>query len=270
MASSTEPDDLFPESTAVPVTALFLGEYIATRPLHTMPRVADRPLMVRVGAAGFAVVFRYGAVVLFGVTADEESAFRSTLAPHVRLPADNPEFERAVLETDPEREEGAGDGTIHVHRMTAERMQVVASILAKSVCLAHYELAVAEASNLIEPFAAGLQRRSWFRPQSRRLLQHLGETLAVEHKMIGRVEVREKPELLWERPSLERLYVRMEDEYELAERDQALGRKLALISRTAETVLGLLHHRRTLRVEWYIVILIVIEIILSLYEKLAG
>jgi uncharacterized Rmd1/YagE family protein len=46
----------------------------------------------------------------------------------------------------------------------------------------------------------------------------------------------------------------------------ALERKLELVSRTAETLLDLLQDKRTLRVEWYIVILIVVEIVLTLYE----
>jgi len=72
--------------------------------------------------------------------------------------------------------------------------------------------------------------------------------------------------VLWEQPELERLYVRLEDEYELRERHLALERKLDLISRTAETMLDLMQHKRSLRVEWYIVILIIVEILLTLYE----
>jgi uncharacterized Rmd1/YagE family protein len=41
---------------------------------------------------------------------------------------------------------------------------------------------------------------------------------------------------------------------------------LALTSRTINTVLDLLQNRRTLRVEWYIVILIVVEILIMAYE----
>ena len=40
-----------------------------------------------------------------------------------------------------------------------------------------------------------------------------------------------------------------------------------MISRTAETLLGLLQSKRSLRVEWYIVILIVIEIVIMIGEK---
>lgn len=82
--------------------------------------------------------------------------------------------------------------------------------------------------------------------------------------MVGRVEVTEKPELLWEHSELERVYLRLEDEFELHERHVALEHKLELISRTAAT---LLQTNRSLRVEWYIVILIVVEIVLTLYDK---
>ena len=84
--------------------------------------------------------------------------------------------------------------------------------------------------------------------------------------MAGLVEIGDKPEMLWERADLDRWYARLEDEYELRERSVALERKLDVLSRTAETVLNLLQHRGSLRVEWYIVALIVFEIALSLYE----
>jgi len=54
----------------------------------------------------------------------------------------------------------------------------------------------------------------------------------------------------------------------LRDRDLALARKLDLISRTAETYLDLLNNRQALRVEWYIVVLIVVEIVLSLWQIL--
>jgi uncharacterized Rmd1/YagE family protein len=46
----------------------------------------------------------------------------------------------------------------------------------------------------------------------------------------------------------------------------ALERKLQVISNTAETLLDLLQTQQSQRVEWYIVILIVVEIALTLYE----
>lgn len=118
--------------------------------------------------------------------------------------------------------------------------------LAKSVVLGQYERIIAQAFDRIEPLALALERGEFWRK--------------------GRVEVAEKPELLWERSDLERLHVRLADEYELRERHLALERKLDLISRTAETLLEPTQNQHTLRVECYIVILIVQEILLSLYD----
>ena len=56
------------------------------------------------------------------------------------------------------------------------------------------------------------------------------------------------------------------DKYELRERFLILEQKLTLISRSVETALGILQQDSSHRVEWYIVILIVVEILLSIYE----
>ena len=83
--------------------------------------------------------------------------------------------------------------------------------------------------------------------------------------MVGRAEIGDKPELLWEHPRLERLYALLEDEFELRERLAALDRKLELAARTERTLVELISTRHALRVEWYIVALIVLEILLTLY-----
>src|SRR3569623_1614628 len=147
------------------------------------------------------------------------------------------------------------------------RLQVEADIFAKSVVLEHYEQRVAGAFDRIEPLADHLQRNGRTEYRDTELLRHIGRTLLIQHTTAGRGEVGEKPEILWERPDRERLYVRLDDEYELRERHVALERKLDLISRTAETLLNLMQHKRSLRAEWYIVFLIMAEIALSLIDK---
>src|SRR5262249_55442698 len=96
----------------------------------------------------------------------------------------------------------------------------------------------------------------------------IGVALLSEHNLVGRVEVIDKPEIIWEHPHLERLFVRLEDEFEIRERHLALERKLNLVSHTAQTVLEVLQSRRSLRLEWYVVLLILVEIFLSVVQIL--
>ncbi len=257
---------LFSSKTSIKVRGLFIAERIDLRALEATHRLALAPLTVNAGEHGCAVLLRYGVVVLFGLEPLEEVAFLN----HVKTLAGEPfvraEVEEAEISIDSTKEEYVENGVIVLRDSSVERLQIVADILAKSVVLAHYEATIAEVFDRIEPLATDLQQkgRGWNRGKD--LMRHIGGTLLIHHKMVGRVEVSEKPELLWDRPELERLYTRLEDEYELRERHLALERKLELIFRTVETLLDLLQNNRSLRVEWYIVILIVVEILLTLYE----
>lgn len=60
--------------------------------------------------------------------------------------------------------------------------------------------------------------------------------------------------------------MRLAIEYELRDRDLALARKLDVISQTAETYHDLLQNRQMPRVEWYIVVLISVEIAIILWD----
>jgi uncharacterized Rmd1/YagE family protein len=82
--------------------------------------------------------------------------------------------------------------------------------------------------------------------------------------------VQEKPDLLWDRPDLQRLHARLADEYELDDRARALSRKLKVIEETATTLADVTDVRHSIRLEIAIVALIVFEIVLSLYTMWSG
>ncbi len=251
------------------VRALLLGERIDIRAVEGR-RLARLPLTLAVPGGGVAVVLRYGAVVLAGVEPDAETTFLRNLQLCVSGPYDEPETESVEVCIAPQEREGMSGNAVQLADGSVERLQVVADVLSKSVLLARYEAKVAAEFDRVEPFAASLEGRGRLGRRARAFLQHIGRALQVEHRMVGRAEVIEKPELIWERPELERLYLRLEDEFEIRERYAALERKLELISRTAQTALELLHTRRSLRVEWYIVILILAEIVLTVGQMLFG
>ena len=252
--------------TDLKARALFVGERIDLRALETTSRLATSPLTLSVRNSGCAVLFRYGAVVLFNVDPIEEVAFLDYLKKWLVQPFDPPETEEVEVRIDPNAKEEAQGGTIFLGESSVERVQLIAEILAKSVVLARYETRMAQSFDRIEPLATSLEQTGRYGQSARELLRHIGGTLLSLHKMVGRVEVVEKPELLWEHPELGRFYAHLEDEYEVQERHRALEQKLELVSRTAETVLNLLQNRRSLRVEWYILVLIVVEIFLTVYE----
>jgi uncharacterized Rmd1/YagE family protein len=257
---------LFAPGSVVSVRALLLGERIDLKGLEATQRLATSPLVITAGEGQYVALFRYGAIVLFGVNPLQEVTFVDQLVRLVGQPYPKRESEETRLRVDPTGDERIEGGEIVLRQVTVESLQVIADVFAKSVVLAYYEASLAAVFDAVEPFALGLKRGGGTTPKDRDLLRYIGDTLLTQHKMVGRVEVGEKPDVLWELPGLNRLFSRLEDDYELAERRLALERKLDLISRTVETLVDLLQNKRALRVEWYIVILIVIEIFLTLYQ----
>jgi len=259
---------LFSDRDIVPVRALLLGQSLDLKPLEQTDFLAKDPFVVAAGESGCAALFRYGAVVLFNLSPIEEVTFITNLKDLTIVPFASPEVENVEIHRDASSRATVEGDKIFLPEFDLKSLQIVANILAKSVILAYYEIKIASAFERIEPFANSLQHASWSKQQVGELLKQLGNALAVEHKMVGRVQVIDKPELLWEYSELDRFYLRLEKEFEIQERQLVLERKLALVYRTIETSLGLLQHNTNLRVEWYIVILIVVEIFLSLYEMI--
>jgi len=246
--------------------AFFVGERIDLRALESTDPLATNPFTCKAGQSGFAILFRYGAVILFNLEPLEEASFLTALKPFVCNEFPETYTENSTLIIDSRRQERVDQEGIHLQDLNVERLQIVAVILAKSVVLDHYEKRVAGIFDRIEPLAIAIQNQGRQRPKDRELLRHIGGTLLMEQRMVGLVEIGEKPEALWDHPDLERLYLKLEDEYELRDRFRALDRKLILITKTAETALELMQHDSNQRLEWYIVILIIVEILLNLYS----
>jgi len=260
--------DLFNAADIIEGSALFLGQQLDLRQFRHIKPLDSSPLTISSGTEGITVLFRYGVVVLFGMQPAEIMKFIDDIDKLISKPFETPEREDFKLFINTKTPEGLEEDRICLHGYDLHRLQVVADVIAKSTVLSHFELSLRKHFDQIEPLAESLRRGHHGGPKGRDLLQHIGEVLTIEAKMTGRIEVTEKPELIWDYPEYGRLYKRLEDEFDLSERFVSIDRKLGLISKTAQTLLDLIHNERSLRVEWYIVILIVADIVIAFFEKL--
>jgi uncharacterized Rmd1/YagE family protein len=252
--------------TQASIHALQIGDRINTAGFEG-EILSSTPLAVRVGRQGLAVVFRYGVVVFLGLTADQEAEFLERLNARTAGKVTPREEEWARVQVAREGEEPIPvGGPIQVREMSLERLLVVSDALAKSVVLGRDEREVANVFDTIEPFARELATSGQSSRSRTDLLKLLGNSLLVQHRVSGRVAVDEKPDVLWDRPDLERLYARLEDEYELSERVEILEHKLEVISDTATTLADIIEAKRSLRLELIVIFLIAFEIVVTGYE----
>jgi len=255
-----------PAAQQLTAHALQIGDRINTAGFEGQV-LSSAPLAVRVGSNGIAVLFRYGVVVFIGLSVAEEAEFLERLRARSFGKITPPEEEWAKVQVAKEAEEPIPvGGPILVREFSLERLLLVADALAKSVVLGHDEREVANVFDTIEPFARELANFGKTSRNRTDLLKLLGNALLVQHRVSGRVAVGDKPDVLWDRPDLERLYARLEDEYELSERADTLSRKLTVIADTANTLADIIDTKRSLRLELIVVFLIAFEIVITFYE----
>ena len=253
--------------TGISARALLLGDRIDTVGLERNDVLSTQPLAFRTDKGGIVVLFRYGVAVLIGMSALEEDEVIRQLDGRITRPTKRREEESTRIEVAPDKEEQIlPGGTVILKTLTNEHALLIADALATSVILAHDERNVAAVFDVIEPLARDLAERGRTPGGRRSILKHIGNALLVQHRVSGLVAVAEKPDVLWERSHLERLYARLEDEYELKERADFLTRKLTVISDTAKALADIIDTERSLRLEFIIVMLILIEILFTVYQ----
>jgi uncharacterized Rmd1/YagE family protein len=247
--------------------ALLLGDRIDTSGLEREDTISTTPLAFHVGETGFVVLHRFGIAVLIGLSPLEEEEVIAQIKERVHGKRDLIDDEITVLHLSPDNEDKVPPGgPVAIKDFSPERFLLVADALGKSVALARDERRVNAVFDTIEPFAADLASKGRPPRGRRNMLKLIGQALLVQHRVSGRVAVDEKPDVLWDRPDLERLYARLEDEYELKERAETLKRKLDVVVETGRAMTDIIDTDRATRLEMTIVILIVTEVLIAFYQ----
>jgi uncharacterized Rmd1/YagE family protein len=246
--------------------ALLLGDRLDLKLFKIADCLATTPLTLQVdGEGGIVVLFRYGVAVFFGVPTMEEVRFIEMLRPLLTNPYASPEIAEVEIHSGSPGI-GVQSGAVTLDEITLEKLQVIADAMSKDLVLTLYEKRVAGEFDKIEPLAQELASHGRVSADTRQLLSKIGSMLLIEHRMVGRAEIGDKPETLWDNPALEGLYAALEDEFELVERQAALDRKLGLISDTAQTLADVWDTKQLHKLEWYVIGLILFEIVISLVE----
>jgi uncharacterized Rmd1/YagE family protein len=231
---------------------------------HQSEVITSSPLVLRLGGGGLAALLPYGTVVLIGVSLGEEEVFLQELGDRIESRLDAPVIVASEIEIGT-RDGIAGD-IITVRNLSPPRLVAVADALAKNVALAFEEEEVRKLIEVLEPFASDLASTGRLPWQRKRMLRTVGHALLTHHRLLERVEVEERPELLSDDGEVGHLHERLAEAYHFRKRAKALSRKLDAIEVMMAALTELIDAQRGIRLETMIVLLIMLEISVYLYD----
>lgn len=254
------------EQGSCEVNAVLIGVDINLKALTTRSSTRKEPILVRLSEKSLAMIYPYGAIVFFNATTASTVGLITRCQHFATKLFSTPETEQFTVIIRPTEVEGIVKNKVSIKKISKEHLEIIGDALAKSVIIEYHENRIGNLFDKVEPIAKSLKEKGKLGHQANDLLKHIGASLVMTQEMVGKVEVTEKPLVLWEHFELEPLHKQLVDDLEILERQRTLERKLELISHTAQISLEVLQQHHSYRLEWYIIALIAFEIVLQLYD----
>lgn len=146
-------------------------------------------------------------------------------------------------------------------------IDIIAFVIAKSVALECVEEQVDKVLDEMEGLISMLGQGK-LRIADKRLAILASKILNFKYRSISFIMILDKPEITWDNQEADRLYQTMANLFELSNRYNEIKHKSETLMDITEVFSNLSHANRDSRLEWIIIILIVIEIIIYLFQIL--
>jgi uncharacterized Rmd1/YagE family protein len=149
------------------------------------------------------------------------------------------------------------------------QFEIISTVLAKSVALDKVESEIDILTDQIEELVQLLGRGD-LKPKEQQLAKIWSRILGFKYNTISNLMLLDKPDITWNNVDAEKLYEKMSGFFELKHRYDIVKHKTDTLEDITQAFGSLTQAKKSNRLEWIIIVLILFEIIMSLGEKFYG
>jgi uncharacterized Rmd1/YagE family protein len=216
-----------------------------------------------------AIAFDFGAVVFFGgadatrtaTVAAIARSFGETQAAHT---------EEFLVEVAPDNAPEVRFDRVVVRELSAPVREVVGLLLAQSAAMDYYEDDVAQILARSDRIMRDLAERGRIRGRVSTVVKFIGACIQTKNDVVETLALFDKPEVTWEEEPLDRLFVALRTMLEIDDRFRALEYRLREIQDNLVLLVDLSQQRSTLRLDVMILLLILVELVVMIYQVRGG
>lgn len=220
--------------------------------------------------ARLAVLFDFGAVVLIGLTADEREPLIRAISAKLSPEPHPPLTEDFLVEVSPGSASLVKFDRVVMHEPSLPALKLVCLLLAQSVAMDYYDEDVGEILRRSDAITVSLRTAGRLPGRFDDIVKFIGSCIETKNGVLATLALFDKPEATWEDPDLDKLYMKLREELELDDRFRALEAKLRMIQETLVLLVDLSQYRATWRLEMTVVLLILFEVLLMLWQMFRG
>jgi uncharacterized Rmd1/YagE family protein len=227
-------------------------------------RVLEKAFYARVSDK-YIFLTSFGCLAFLGFSKPEIDEFIKPLASQIKFGHINQDYK---IEEEPELPTPfrVTNEKLFLKSKTDSQLFVAALIVSQSVGLEKYE-AVLDSKLATSKSLLSQKMTGYF--GKRKALIALANSLALlRHEIIVDMHLLDKPNILWDDETAEKLYNELSIFFELKERFEIVEFKLSLLKDDIMFLTDILNHKKSEFLEWIIIWLIAFEIFMGLYKMI--
>jgi uncharacterized Rmd1/YagE family protein len=215
----------------------------------------------------YVYVFRYGVVCFLGYNEAEASAFLDRIAPFCKNVFELKLSEEFEVETNA-LENKFGYNKIEITKPDIEVLRLIMLNVSQSVALDYYS----EQTNLLQEetnsHTLSLERRGRLSISGNNLKKYIGKTLNLKNRIAENLYIFDSPPEAWEDENLNRIDQGLKRTFDLQERYRDIREGLEIVRENLDLFKDLLQYRNSTFLEWIIIILVALEVVNLVIDKL--
>lgn len=217
-------------------------------------------LFFEVAEQQYLYIFRYGICCCFNMAFDKVELFFKTLKPFCNDYIGKTHSEDFLVEVKP-HELNVQFNKVVLPELNTEMLRLVMLNAAQSVALDKYSVVVEDLLSQTNVHTKYLEYKGKLNISGQKLKRFIGKVLNIKNKIAENLYIFDSPDIAWEDEQLNKLNTALKNTFDLKDRYHLIHDKLEIVKENLELFKAIMDHRDSSRLEWIIIILILVEVV---------
>ncbi len=210
-----------------------------------------------------AFFFPYGVVVCWGIDRGQGTTILNVIKEFETGPVEDLEVDEFSYTTD-EKTLKVVEDMISMPEDDVFLKLAFSHAIAQSVKLGSFEVRMQKAFVLAQQLPEDLAKKGKIGLSRKQICQKMGSLFLERNSVNLYLDVLDTPDFFWDHPELETGYKMMANYLDVKSRVEVLNQRLSILNELYQMLGNELNHQHSSRLEWTIILLIVIEVIVSM------
>lgn len=229
---------------------------------------ATSDLFYKVGDTGYINIFNYGVVVFANLSDIEISKTIAFIRKYSSAPCDKKFDEQYEIVEKKDHATGFTFNALHIPTITQNIIKITMLNLSHSVLLDYYTELSEELLTAIKNFSIKLETKGKLYISKKNMLKFIGRSLNTKNRIAENLYIFDAPEIVWEDEYLDKINKGLIESFELRNRHKEIEFTFKNIEDNLYMFLEINQHNESNRLEYIIIILILIEVINMFLSKI--